>query len=57
MDVFTPFWRRMMIEIVAALLFFAACAAIIAWAYKRDLENFDRKYHKSNKHYRDKDHT
>ena len=46
-----------MIEIVAALLFFVACAAIIAWAYKRDLENFDRKYHKSNKHYRDKDHT
>ncbi|MEK9699168.1 MAG: hypothetical protein VW270_25550 [Candidatus Poseidoniales archaeon] len=44
-------------ETVAALLFVAGCLSVIAWAYKRDLENFDRKYHKSDKHYRDKDHT
>ena len=46
-----------MIEIVAAALFCVSCLAIIMWAYKKDMENFDRKYHKSDKHYRDKDHT
>lgn len=46
-----------MIEAVAAALFGVSCLAIIMWAYKKDMENFDRKYHKSDKHYRDKDHT
>ena len=46
-----------MTEAIAAAIFVMLCFGAIAWAYKKDMQNFDEKYNKSNNHYRDKDHT
>lgn len=57
LDVSTDYRRRRMTEAIAAAIFVMLCFGAIAWAYKKDMQNFDEKYNKSNNHYRDKDHT